>query len=195
MRRSIVSILFIVFLLSLVIVANSANSASAATNPVAGYLDQAFETRSGGVLDDPTADKPQMACLSSRLPYGETVTPEKLNMIEQAEYVLRDLGFYDVRVRHHELRSELQVLNSKPETRNSEPATVKHLARIEVGAEVVGVARALGGEAGDQPLHPLRAAVPAGRVGRVPARDQRGGALPALGASVLVDGHVPTILP
>ena len=51
----------------------------------------------------PTADKPQMACLSSRLPYGEAVTPEKLRMIEEAEYVLRDLGFYDVRVRHHEL--------------------------------------------------------------------------------------------
>jgi uncharacterized protein (TIGR00268 family) len=52
----------------------------------------------------PTADKPQMACLSSRVPYGEAVTPEKLRMIEQAEYVLRDLGFYDVRVRHHELQ-------------------------------------------------------------------------------------------
>ncbi len=49
----------------------------------------------------PTADKPQMACLSSRVPYGETVTPAKLRMIEQAEYVLRDLGFHDVRVRHH----------------------------------------------------------------------------------------------
>jgi len=53
----------------------------------------------------PTADKPQMACLSSRIPYGETVTPEKLRMIEQAERVLRDLGFYDVRVRHHELKA------------------------------------------------------------------------------------------
>jgi uncharacterized protein len=52
----------------------------------------------------PTADKPQMACLSSRIPYGEAVSPEKLRMIEQAEYVLRDLGFYDVRVRHHELK-------------------------------------------------------------------------------------------
>lgn len=51
----------------------------------------------------PTADKPQMACLSSRVPYGETVTPEKLRMIEQAEYILRDLGFHDVRVRHHTL--------------------------------------------------------------------------------------------
>jgi uncharacterized protein len=52
----------------------------------------------------PTAEKPQMACLSSRIPYGEAVSPEKLRMIEQAEYVLRDMGFHDVRVRHHELK-------------------------------------------------------------------------------------------
>ncbi|MDW8308244.1 MAG: ATP-dependent sacrificial sulfur transferase LarE [Verrucomicrobiales bacterium] len=51
----------------------------------------------------PTATKPQMACLSSRVPHGQPVTPEKLRMIEAAENVLRDLGFYEVRVRHHEL--------------------------------------------------------------------------------------------
>ena len=50
----------------------------------------------------PTADKPQMPCLSSRIPYGQGVTLEKLGMIERAEYVLRDLGLRDVRVRHHE---------------------------------------------------------------------------------------------
>jgi len=56
------------------------------------------------VIGLPTAEKPQMACLSSRVPYGEPVTTEKLSMIERGEYVLRDLGFYDVRVRHHELK-------------------------------------------------------------------------------------------
>jgi uncharacterized protein len=64
----------------------------------------------------PTADKPQMACLSSRIPYGEAVTPEKLLMIEAAENALRDLGFFDVRVRHHELKNG-------------------QLARIEIGPE------------------------------------------------------------
>ena len=49
----------------------------------------------------PTADKPQMPCLSSRIPYGEEVTQEKVGMIEEAEGVLRDLGFCEVRVRHH----------------------------------------------------------------------------------------------
>ena len=50
----------------------------------------------------PTASKPQLACLSSRIPYGERVTPEKLQMIEKAENFLRDSGFRDVRVRHRE---------------------------------------------------------------------------------------------
>src|SRR5262249_31679114 len=67
----------------------------------------------------PTADKPQMACLSSRIPYGEAVTTEKLGMVEQAERVLSDLGFYDVRVRHHELGSGAKL----------------QLARIEVGPD------------------------------------------------------------
>lgn len=74
----------------------------------------------------PTADKPQMACLSSRVPYGETVSPEKLGMIERAENVLRDLGFYDVRVRHHELRSLSFAVTPAA-------AATLHLARIEVG--------------------------------------------------------------
>ncbi len=83
----------------------------------------------------PTADKPQMACLSSRVPHGEPVTPEKLRMIEAAENVLRDQGFYDVRVRHHELRvtsGEWRVAgNGVPVTRHPSPVT--HLARIELG--------------------------------------------------------------
>lgn len=50
----------------------------------------------------PTADKPQMPCLSSRVPHGEEVTRGKLAMIEEAEGVLRGMGFHEVRVRHHE---------------------------------------------------------------------------------------------
>jgi uncharacterized protein len=91
----------------------------------------------------PTADKPQMACLSSRIPHGEPVTPEKLRMIEQAENILRDLGLYDVRVRHHELpnadfrlpsegRNRTAALTGKSEIGNPKSA-MNHLARIEVG--------------------------------------------------------------
>jgi uncharacterized protein len=83
----------------------------------------------------PTADKPQMACLSSRIPYGEPVTPEKLAMIEAAEYVLRDLGFHDVRVRHHELgaaNNPAATGNALSSTLNPQLST-SHLARIELG--------------------------------------------------------------
>jgi uncharacterized protein len=80
----------------------------------------------------PTADKPQMACLSSRVPYGEGVTPEKLAMIEAAENILRDLGFYDVRVRHHELHGATGVspVSPGPQPPGRPPQA---LARIEVG--------------------------------------------------------------
>ncbi len=46
-------------------------------------------------------DKPAAACLASRVPYGSEVTPELLRQIEQAEDVLRGLGFTGFRVRHH----------------------------------------------------------------------------------------------
>jgi pyridinium-3,5-biscarboxylic acid mononucleotide sulfurtransferase len=47
------------------------------------------------------ADKPASACLSSRIEYGHPVTPESLSQVEQAEDALHDLGFPQVRVRHH----------------------------------------------------------------------------------------------
>jgi len=49
----------------------------------------------------PTWDKPAMACLSSRVPYGERISREKLEQIDRAEQLLRELGFRQVRVRHH----------------------------------------------------------------------------------------------
>ena len=48
-----------------------------------------------------TWDKPSFACLSSRFPYGQTITIEKLQMVDKAEQFLIDLGFRQVRVRHH----------------------------------------------------------------------------------------------
>jgi uncharacterized protein len=90
----------------------------------------------------PTSDKPQMACLSSRIPYGENVSPEKLRMIEQAENLLRDLGFYDLRVRHHELSSPAAKLAlSTPQSSGQSPKQALapsgglSLARIEVGPD------------------------------------------------------------
>jgi uncharacterized protein len=48
-----------------------------------------------------TWNKQSFACLSSRLPYGETITIEKLGQIDKAEQYLLDLGLRQVRVRHH----------------------------------------------------------------------------------------------
>jgi len=51
--------------------------------------------------DLPTWNEPASACLSSRVPYGQVVTIEKLSMIDKAEIALKQLGFRQVRVRHH----------------------------------------------------------------------------------------------
>jgi len=49
----------------------------------------------------PTWNKQSFACLSSRFPYGESITPEKLGMVDKAEQILLDMGLRQVRVRHH----------------------------------------------------------------------------------------------
>lgn len=84
----------------------------------------------------PTADKPQMACLSSRIPHGEPVTELKLRMIEAGENLMRDLGFSDVRVRHHELSGSGIAASAQPAPHLNNlaaPQTCPALARIEVG--------------------------------------------------------------
>jgi uncharacterized protein len=52
-------------------------------------------------LDLPVWDKPSSPCLSSRVPYGDPITREKLEQIGRAEAALRELGFRELRVRHH----------------------------------------------------------------------------------------------
>lgn len=56
-----------------------------------------------------TWDKPSFACLSSRIPYGERITLEKLSMIDQAEAFLMQLGFRQVRVRQHDKLARIEV--------------------------------------------------------------------------------------
>tara|TARA_B100000686_G_scaffold352450_1_gene454480 strand:- start:136 stop:945 length:810 start_codon:yes stop_codon:yes gene_type:complete len=56
------------------------------------------------------SEKPASACLSSRVPYGQTITPEKLSMIEHAEDFLLGLGFTQLRVRHHGRIARLEFL-------------------------------------------------------------------------------------
>jgi uncharacterized protein len=54
-------------------------------------------------------DKPSFACLSSRFPYGHTITPHKLDQVAKAEELLRKLGFKQFRVRHHGDIARLEV--------------------------------------------------------------------------------------
>jgi len=57
----------------------------------------------------PNWDKPAMACLSSRIPYGTPVTAETLARIEAAENVLRTAGFTQFRVRHHDTVARIEL--------------------------------------------------------------------------------------
>jgi uncharacterized protein len=57
----------------------------------------------------PTWDKPAMACLASRFPYGTAITAEKLRQVERAEAFVRGLGFREFRVRHHGELARLEV--------------------------------------------------------------------------------------
>lgn len=54
-------------------------------------------------------NQPANACLSSRIPYGSEVTPEKLAQVEAAEAALRNLGFSQFRVRHHDQVARIEV--------------------------------------------------------------------------------------
>ncbi|MBI2461351.1 MAG: ATP-dependent sacrificial sulfur transferase LarE [Candidatus Rokubacteria bacterium] len=57
----------------------------------------------------PTWDKPSFACLSSRFPYGDRITLEKLRQVDAAEAFVRSLGFRQFRVRHHGDLARLEV--------------------------------------------------------------------------------------
>ena len=54
-------------------------------------------------------NKPAMACLASRIPFGSTLTVEKLAMVEKAEALLHLLGFGHCRVRHHGKLARIEV--------------------------------------------------------------------------------------
>lgn len=60
-----------------------------------------------------TWNKPAFACLSSRFPYGEEITLEKLSMVDKAENYLRDIGFNQFRIRHHGDTARIEVAPSE----------------------------------------------------------------------------------
>lgn len=85
-------------------------------------------------LELPTADKPAMACLSSRIPYGTAITPQLLHQVQEAEALLHRLGFAQVRARHHGETVRLEV----------EPQSLPLLVADPIRGRVVEALRALG---------------------------------------------------
>jgi uncharacterized protein len=65
------------------------------------------------MLDVPVWDKPAMACFSSRIPYGSKVDVASLQMIYKAEKFLHELGFHQLRVRHHDKIARIEVERSE----------------------------------------------------------------------------------
>lgn len=81
-------------------------------------------------------DKPALACLASRLPYGTTVTPDRLAAVDRVEAHLRSLGFRQVRARHHGVEVRLEV----------ETARVEELMRLQSDPHLLDAIRAAGFE-------------------------------------------------
>jgi uncharacterized protein len=80
----------------------------------------------------PTWDKPAMACLASRIPYGSPVTMEKLRMVDSAEDRIRDLGIGQVRVRHFGDLARIEV------EKNDIPVVRKELDSIRRDFKQIG---------------------------------------------------------
>ena len=61
----------------------------------------------------PTWDKPASPCLSSRIAYGTTVTIERLSKVDRGEEILREFGFREFRVRHHDQLVRLEIAQAE----------------------------------------------------------------------------------
>jgi len=89
-----------------------------------------------------TWNKPAMACLSSRVPYGQTVTAAKLSRIENAEYVLKDLGFEQCRVRDHGSIARIEVpqehIDALAKLRDTVVASMKRVGYTYVCLDLAG---------------------------------------------------------
>jgi len=81
----------------------------------------------------PSWDKPSFACLASRFPYGEEITPQKLNLIDKGESILRKFGFRQFRLRYHgniariEAAKGEMALFSEPNVREEVSRALKSL--------------------------------------------------------------------
>ena len=82
----------------------------------------------------PTWDKPASPCLSSRIAYGTTVTIERLGKVDRGEEILREFGFREFRVRHHDQLVRIEIA----------PAEMDRVLRKDLVAELARRFRELG---------------------------------------------------
>lgn len=88
----------------------------------------------------PTWDKPAMACLASRFPYGEEITADKLRRVEQAERFLRDSGFRQMRVRSHGGIARIEAERDRVADLATEPTRREVARRLkELGFDYVTI--------------------------------------------------------
>jgi len=88
----------------------------------------------------PTADQPASPCLASRIPYGLEVTERRLKQIDQAEDVLRSLGFVEFRVRHHDAIARIEVRPQDIAKLVAEPVRDQIVAKLkELGFQFVAM--------------------------------------------------------
>jgi pyridinium-3,5-biscarboxylic acid mononucleotide sulfurtransferase len=88
----------------------------------------------------PLWDRPASACLSSRLPYGTEVTPERLTLVERGEAALRELGFRQFRVRLHDKLGSVELAKDElPRAMNPEMAAAISAALKRAGFAYVAL--------------------------------------------------------
>ena len=92
------------------------------------------QSRAAGL---PTWDQPSAPCLSSRLPYGIAVTRERLQQVEDAEAVMRELGFREFRVRHHDDCARIELHPDEL------PRALEHADAIAARIVAAGLSRVL----------------------------------------------------
>jgi uncharacterized protein len=116
-----------------------------------------------------TWNKPSMACLASRVPYGEPITEAKLHMIGEAEKEIASHGFTQYRVRHHgpvariELRASDMGRIMEPGVRDRITARLKELGFLYVTLDLEGYVTGSMNREIEVPKMPLRAVDPTGR--------------------------------
>ena len=87
-------------------------------------------------LDLKAWDKPSSPCLSSRVPYGQQITMQKLRMVEESENFLKDFGIRELRVRHFGKSARIDVKNDDKKIVNDNFEKIKHKFH-EIGFEEV----------------------------------------------------------